>query len=66
MLLSECKPFEWYLVIYCEKCDDRQALFRDPSKGTAKIRDVYEYKCLRCGHVGYYDADQIVRYQHIV
>lgn len=65
MLLSECEPFKWYLVVACEKCKALQVLFPDP-KGTAKIRDVYEHRCVKCQHVGYYDADTIVRYQHVV
>jgi ssDNA-binding Zn-finger/Zn-ribbon topoisomerase 1 len=66
MLLSECQPFEWYLVISCEKCGARQVLFRDPTKGKGRIRDVYEHRCYKCQYVGYYDADQIERYQHVV
>src|ERR1043165_531914 len=39
MLLSECEPFKWYLVVACEQCKRLQVLFPDPSKGSAKIRD---------------------------
>jgi predicted nucleic-acid-binding Zn-ribbon protein len=66
MLISECQPFQWYLVVSCERCGTKQALFRDQTKGTGKIRDVYEHRCDKCQHVGYYDADQIERYQHVV
>jgi ribosomal protein S27E len=30
---TDCEPFKRYLVITCEKCGHKQALFRDPVEG---------------------------------
>ena len=66
MPLSDCEPFKWYLVITCENCGHKQVLFRDLSNGTSRIRGTYKQQCEKCQHVGYYDDDQVERYQHIV
>jgi ribosomal protein S27E len=66
MPLSDCEAFQWYLVIACEKCAHKQPLFRDPSYGKAKIRQIYKHRCEKCQHTGHYDGDGIERYQHIV
>ena len=66
MPLSDCEPFKWYLVISCENCGHKQALFRDLSNGTSQIRATYKQECEKCHHVGHYDDEQIERYQHIV
>ena len=66
MRLSECEPYKWYLVVTCEACGTRQALFRDVSEGKARIRLSYKYTCEKCRGVDAYEPEQIERYHHIV
>jgi len=66
MLISDCEPFKWYIVITCEKCGSKQAIFRDLTEGKSKIRATYPHECEECKHFACYDDDRIERYQHIV
>lgn len=65
MLLTECQPLEWYLVVTCPDCKTRQAIFRDPSQGKATIRRTYKHKCDGCGAEEFYEPEEIERYRHI-
>lgn len=66
MVLSNCEPFQWYFVVTCPACETRQALFRDPSNGRAKLRRTYEHVCDKCHSESFYEPDDIERYQHII
>ena len=66
MRLSDCEPYKWYLVITCDACGTRQALFRDVSNGKARIRLSYRHPCEQCQHVKTYEPEEIERYHHIV
>ena len=66
MLLSACKPFQWYFVVTCPDCKTRQAIFHDPSHGQARIRQTYQHRCDKCGTEKFYEPEDIERYQHIV
>ena len=66
MLLFNCEPFQWYFVVTCPACKTRQAIFRDPSNGRARIRRTYEHECDKCQVESFYEPEEIERYQHIV
>ena len=66
MPLSDCEPFAWYFVITCENCGHKLPLFRDLSEGTSTINATYKVTCENCKQVGYYENEQIERYQHLV
>jgi len=57
-------PGEWYLLYKCERCEKRQILFPDLSRGQARIRATYLVTCPECQHEAPYDSDSIERYQH--
>lgn len=44
----------------------RQAIFRDPSNGRARIRQTYQHQCDQCGTEMFHEPEEIERYQHIV
>jgi len=66
MLLRSCEPFEWYFVVTCPDCKTRQAIFHDPSKGRGRIRLTYSHHCDKCESDGFYEAEDVERYQHVV
>lgn len=66
MLISNCKPFEWYFVVQCSECKTQQAIFHDPSNGNARIRHTYKHRCDKCNADEYYEPEDIQRYHHIV
>jgi hypothetical protein len=55
---------QWYLRFTCEKCETKQILFADLSRGEARIKATYVVECSICLHKGAYDAEDIERYQH--
>jgi predicted nucleic-acid-binding Zn-ribbon protein len=63
--ISDCQLGEWYLVVACKKCGERDVLFRDPSKGKGKIRQTYRHRCAKCQHTAYYEEDDIERFHCI-
>jgi hypothetical protein len=66
MLLFDCKPLAWYLVVTCPDCKTRQAIIRDPSNGKATIRRTYTHECECCHSVNQYRPADIERHQHEV
>jgi len=66
MPLSDCEPFEGYLIVTCKQCGHKQSLFRDVSKGKARIRQTYPHRCEKCQHREVYEPEEIERYQHVV
>lgn len=66
MQLPDCKPFEWYFVVTCPDCKTRQAIFRDPSDGRAKIRRTYQHQCDKCKSESFYEPEDLERYRHVV
>lgn len=60
--LSDCDPGEWYFVVICKRCKTKDALFRDPSKGEARIRRTYRHRCYSCKYVADYEPEEIVRF----
>lgn len=66
MLISDCKPYEWYFVVTCPACKTKQGIFNDPSKGKARIRHTYKHRCDKCSTEEYYEPEDIERYHHVV
>lgn len=64
MWLSVCEPYAWYLVVTCKNCGVRQPLHRDPSAGKSALLRSYVWRCIQCQHTGFYEANEIERYQH--
>ena len=66
MPLSDCEPYQWYLVIKCERCGRPQPMYRDPSNGKAELLRSYWWRCVECLEIGMYEPHQVERYQHVV
>jgi hypothetical protein len=64
MPLTDCEPFQWYLVITCKRCRTRQAMHRDTSQGKSALLRSYKWQCVQCHGVATYEAREIERYQH--
>lgn len=64
MPLYICDPGEWYFVVTCEKCDTRQPITHDLSRGKSKIDFAYRWRCLKCKRAAYYDSNVVERYCH--
>ena len=64
MLLFDCKPLAWYLVVTCPDCKTRQAILSDPSAGKATIERTYTHECDTCQSVNQYVREEIERHQH--
>ena len=62
--LSDCEPGEWYVVVTCEKCKSREALFRDVSKGKSTLDATYSFRCSKCQHKAKYGPESLERYRH--
>ena len=63
VLLSDCLPGEWYFVVTCPNCKTRQALFKDPSKGKARVRQTYTHRCDTCGVLVSHEPEDIERWE---
>jgi len=55
---------EWYVVITCEQCKNRDPIFHDLTNGQANINAIYTWQCSKCGHEGIYEGSAIELYQH--
>jgi hypothetical protein len=55
----------WYLVVTCKRCNTRQAMHRDTSRGKAALLRSYKWRCVQCQSVGAYNAVEVERYQHV-
>jgi predicted nucleic-acid-binding Zn-ribbon protein len=63
MLLSDCKPGMWYVVVTCNKCKAREPLWPDLSKGKAELIGAYYFRCPICNHTQFYDDNTLEHYQ---
>ena len=63
MPFSDCKSGKWYVVVTCESCGTRQPIYRDPSKGKAKLKPTIA-RCKFCGRNHFYNATDFERYKH--
>lgn len=54
--LDDITPGHWYLVITCDSCRTKLALFRDLSEGNGTLRGTYMLTCPKCGHDGEFQA----------
>ena len=64
MLLFDCKPLAWYLVVTCPDCKTKQAILSDTSNGKATIRRTHIHECDICHAVNQYVPEEIERHQH--
>ena len=64
MPLTLCEPYQWYLVVKCKRCDVRQPIQRDPSKGKAPLLRNYTVRCMACEQIDVYKPHEIERYYH--
>ena len=60
----EFESGQWYLVVTCKKCNSRQAMIHDLSRGESIIKGIYNWRCPKCHHEDAYDAAEMERYEH--
>ena len=61
--LTPQTPGQWYVMVTCDRCKSRTALFPDDTQGKGEFRLNYFFSCPNCNHQRNHLAE---RYWHPV